>query len=69
MNTKNPTPADFKNYKPKNDTQKDVVNFIVANYKGNDFVAFQQQQKDNDLKFFHTLLNYQLNIKTITPEV
>jgi len=57
MNTKNPTPADFKNYKPKND-----VNFIVANYKGNDFAAFQQQQKDNDLKFFNTLLNYQLNI-------
>jgi len=36
MKNKNPKVADFKNFKPKNDFQKNEVNYAINHYKGND---------------------------------
>ena len=36
MKNKNPKAADFKNFKPKNDFQKNEVNYAMNHYKGND---------------------------------
>jgi subtilisin family serine protease len=62
MNNKNPTIADFKNYKPKSEIQKQVIRYITDNYKEGDFAVFRQKERDKDLRFFHNELDYGLNI-------
>jgi subtilisin family serine protease len=62
MNIKNPEPQDFKNYKPKDERQKAVVDYIIDNYKGNDFTAFRQQHKEDYLKKNQNELDYALNV-------
>jgi subtilisin family serine protease len=62
MNIKNPSISDFKNYKPKNATQKQIIEYVINNDKEKDFSVFRKQKKDEDLRFFHTELDYSLNI-------
>jgi subtilisin family serine protease len=62
MNIKNPTPSDFKKYKPKNEMQKAIVTYIIDNDTINDFSAFRQQHKDAYLKDQQIQLDYVLNI-------
>jgi subtilisin family serine protease len=62
MNIKNPKLSDFKNYKPKNEAQKNIVNYVIANDSLDDFAAFRQQQKDAELKADQNELDYALNV-------
>lgn len=62
MNIKNPKLSDFKNYRPKNEMQKAIVNHIIANDSVDDFAAFRQQQKDAELKEDQNILDYPLNV-------
>jgi subtilisin family serine protease len=62
MDIKNPTPSDFKKYKPKNEMQKAIVAYMIDNDTINDFSAFRQQHKDAYLKGQQIQLDYALNI-------
>ena len=62
MNIKNPKPEDFKNYKPKNEVQKAIVNYIISVDTISDFSAFRQQHKEEYLKSAQNQLDYTLNI-------
>jgi subtilisin family serine protease len=62
MNNKHPTIADFQNYKPKGETQKQVIKYIIDNDKESDFAVFRQKERDKDLSYYHNELDYGLNI-------
>ncbi len=62
MNIINPTPLDFKNYTPKNEMQKAIVNYIIDNDKVSDFSAFRLQHKIDYLKDDQNQLDYALNV-------
>jgi len=61
MNNNNPTVADFKIYKPKND-QKSIVNYVINNYKGNDFASDWKKMLDESMKYYQSQRDYSLNI-------
>ena len=64
MKNKNPKVADFKNFKPKNDFQKNEVNYAINYYKGNDsnYTSDYRKELDEWQKDIQSEQDYLLNI-------
>jgi len=62
IKNKNPKVADFKNFKPKNDFQKNEVNYALNIYKGNDYASDYRKELDEWQKNIQSERDYLLNI-------